>query len=256
MSDVKTAEQLWARAHELIKNGQLPQAVRDLAQCYELLKATKDPRLPQVHRRWIEVHKLYQERTQKAQAAAAGQAQAQAGAQASAAAPAAQARPQAVVQPQVPQAQVAAQAQPAAQAQFVVVPQVAAQPQPAAAQPAAAQPAASEPVEVVTRSAESAQMTLEEAAEAAANDGDLGRAVSLYERIVEEAPTNELARERLNELKAADARARDHRTATAARDAALAAAPASAAAGPLDTQGKVAFLEGLLQQVEERRRRL
>lgn len=77
MSDVQTAEQLWVKAHELVKAGQLAHAVRDLARCYEILKAAQDPRLSQVHRRWIEVHQVYLRRSQKAKAAKAGAALAQ-----------------------------------------------------------------------------------------------------------------------------------------------------------------------------------
>ena len=126
---------------------------------------------------------------------------------------------------------------------------------------------------MVQRSRSDDAMSLEEAAEAAVNQGDLPRAVALYERIVVEAPSNELAKERLAELKAADARARDHRMATAARDAERAptsngafahasstpSSPVSStmtSSAPLDSDGKIVFLEGLLQQVEERRRRL
>ena len=76
MSDVQTAEQLWVKAHELVKAGQLAHAVRDLARCYEILKAAQDPRLSQVHRRWIEVHQVYLRRSQKAKRAKESGAQA------------------------------------------------------------------------------------------------------------------------------------------------------------------------------------
>lgn len=80
MSDVQTAEQLWVKAHELVKAGQLAHAVRDLARCYEILKAAQDPRLSQVHRRWIEVHQVYLRRSQKAKKAKESAAQASASA--------------------------------------------------------------------------------------------------------------------------------------------------------------------------------
>jgi hypothetical protein len=55
------AEQLWLRAHEWIRRGNLAQGVRDLAKSFEILKALKDPRVRQVHAKWVEVHKLYTE---------------------------------------------------------------------------------------------------------------------------------------------------------------------------------------------------
>ena len=60
-ADISTAEQLWIRAHELVRRGEFAAAVRDLARCYELLAQHNDPRVPEVHRRWIEVHQLYVE---------------------------------------------------------------------------------------------------------------------------------------------------------------------------------------------------
>lgn len=62
------AEQLWLRAHEWIRRGNLAQGVRDLAKSFEILKTLKDPRVRQVHAKWVEVHKLYTEE-QKAGAA-------------------------------------------------------------------------------------------------------------------------------------------------------------------------------------------
>jgi colicin import membrane protein len=218
MSDAKAAEKLWLEAHEHVKNGNLAQGVRDLAKCYEMLKALKDPRLPQVHRRWVEVHKLYQARKQQQQAqqqqAAAQQAEQQAAAQAQAAAEA--------------QAQAAAQAR--------------------------QQAAANEAIQVEARAQADAAMSLEEHAETAANAGDLDKAVALYERIVTEQPTNELARERLAELRAASGRAAEMSGGarpSPAEAAAVAPGQAAPAAAPVDD---VAFLEGLLSRVQERRR--
>src|SRR5687767_14757807 len=74
MSDVATAEQLWARAHEHVKRGDFAQAVRDLAACFQILQTHNDPRVYEVHRRWTEVHQMYLEdgaREQPAQKAAA-----------------------------------------------------------------------------------------------------------------------------------------------------------------------------------------
>jgi hypothetical protein len=51
--------------------------------------------------------------------------------------------------------------------------------------------------------------TAEAEAEAAANAGDLERAIALYEQVVRERPSHELARERLQELLQARARAHD-----------------------------------------------
>jgi tetratricopeptide (TPR) repeat protein len=51
------------------------------------------------------------------------------------------------------------------------------------------------------------QTTLQAQAEEAANVGDLPRAIDCYERLVAQSPQNELAKERLSELRAAKARA-------------------------------------------------
>ena len=55
---VQQAEALWVRAHEHVRRGDFAPAVRDLAACFKLLQTAGDPRLPEVHRRWTEVHKL------------------------------------------------------------------------------------------------------------------------------------------------------------------------------------------------------
>jgi hypothetical protein len=127
MSDIAMAEQLWTRAHELVKRGEFADAVRDLAQAFQILQAANDPRLYEVHRRWTEVHQMYVEDGARQQ-------------------------------PKAP-----AQEKPTAEAE----------------------------------------------AEAAANAGDLERAIALYQQVVRERPTHELARERLQELLQARARAHD-----------------------------------------------
>lgn len=134
------AEALWIRAHEHVRQGDLANAVRDLARCFKLLQQLGDPRLPEVHRRWTEVHKLALE-------------------------------------------DVAHQKQAAA-----------------ARQPVVAQ-----------------QPTLEAEAEAAANTGDLEKAIALLEQALAARPDNELVRERLSELRNARARARELSGAVAAR---------------------------------------
>ena len=53
------SEQLWISAHDHIGRGELALAVRELAQCFALLEAANDPRLYEVHKRWIEVHAMY-----------------------------------------------------------------------------------------------------------------------------------------------------------------------------------------------------
>lgn len=60
-STVGIAEQLWGRAHDEVKRGNFAQAVRDLAQCFQILQGNNDPRLYEVHRRWTEVHQMYLE---------------------------------------------------------------------------------------------------------------------------------------------------------------------------------------------------
>jgi tetratricopeptide (TPR) repeat protein len=65
MSDAKTAEGLWARAHDHVKRGDFANAVRDLAQCFQILQALQDPRVYEVHKRWTEVHRMYMEDGQK-----------------------------------------------------------------------------------------------------------------------------------------------------------------------------------------------
>ena len=60
-----TAESLWNRVHEHVRRGDFASAVRDLAQCYQLLQAAGDPRVLEVHKRWTEVHKMYVEDGQR-----------------------------------------------------------------------------------------------------------------------------------------------------------------------------------------------
>ncbi len=55
------AKDLWTSAHEHVRRGDLAAATRDLSGCYQILQALKDPRITEVHKRWIEVHKLYLE---------------------------------------------------------------------------------------------------------------------------------------------------------------------------------------------------
>jgi tetratricopeptide (TPR) repeat protein len=64
-SDAKTAEALWARAHDHVKRGDFANAVRDLAQCFQILQALQDPRVYEVHKRWTEVHRMYMEDGQR-----------------------------------------------------------------------------------------------------------------------------------------------------------------------------------------------
>lgn len=127
MSDIALAEQLWTRAHEHVKRGEFADAVRDLAQAFQILQAANDPRLYEVHRRWTEVHQMYLEDGARAQQAQQAQ--------------------------QTP--------------------------------------------------------SLEAEAEAAVNAGELEKAIGLYQRAVAEKPTHELARERLQELLQARARAHE-----------------------------------------------
>lgn len=124
MTETLTVEELWQRAHELVRRGDFANAVRDLSLCYQTLQAQQDPRLYEVHKRWTEVHQLYLED----------------GARSSE--PAAQTNP-----------------------------------------------------------------SLEAEAEAAANAGELERAIELYEAAAAQSPGNELVRERLGELRAARRRA-------------------------------------------------
>jgi len=124
MTDVATAEMLWQRAHEHMRRSDFANAVRDLAQCFQILQALGDPRVYEVHKRWTEVHALYLEDGQR------------------------QPEPQ---QEKAP--------------------------------------------------------SLQAEAESAANAGDLERAVGLYEQISAQTPANELVKERLSELRAAQRRA-------------------------------------------------
>jgi hypothetical protein len=57
-SPTQQAEAYWVRAHEQVRRGDFAGAVRDLAACFKLLQSVNDPRLPEVHRRWTEVHQM------------------------------------------------------------------------------------------------------------------------------------------------------------------------------------------------------
>ncbi len=57
-SPTQQAEAYWVRAHEQVRRGEFAGAVRDLAACFKLLQSVGDPRLPEVHRRWTEVHRM------------------------------------------------------------------------------------------------------------------------------------------------------------------------------------------------------
>jgi hypothetical protein len=149
MTDVATAEQLWGRAHEHVKRGDFAQAVRDLAQCFQILQAHNDPRVYEVHRRWTEVHQMYLED--------------------------------------------GAREQPAARAAAVE------------------------------------KTSVEAEAEAAANAGDLDRAIALYEEARRRQPQNELVKERVEELYQARARAQELTGRPAASGASSAAAQQAAA---------------------------
>jgi hypothetical protein len=246
MSDAKTAEQLWLKAHEEVKKGNLAQAVRDLAKCYEMLKALKDPRLAQVHGRWVEVHKLYQARKAKAAQQAGGQqaaAQQAAAQQAAAQRAAEEARRQAEAEARrkaEEEARLRAQAEEEARRAA----EEEARRQAEAAAAAAAAAAAPQAVVAEPRFSPEEASTLEQEAEAAANAGDLGKAVGLYERVVAGQPGNELAAERLAELRAAASRAEGYATAP------------PQVTGPADSsvEARVAFLEDLLGRIGERRR--
>ncbi|MBI1945186.1 MAG: hypothetical protein HYS27_05795 [Deltaproteobacteria bacterium] len=61
MSETLTVEELWQRAHELVRRGDFANAVRDLSLCYQTLQERQDPRLYEVHKRWTEVHQMYLE---------------------------------------------------------------------------------------------------------------------------------------------------------------------------------------------------
>jgi colicin import membrane protein len=233
MSDAKAAEQLWIRAHERIKHGELAQAVRDLSKAYEILKGLRDPRIGQVHRRWVEVHKLYQERK------AAGQAGPAAGAQAAAAKAKAEAEAKARAEAEA-QARAAAEARKSAESK---------------SQEVAVAEANYRKAEAERARAESAPMSIEQQAETAANEGDLQKAIALYRQVVSAQPNNELAQERVRELEAAAQKADElSRPQPAARQIDT-SVPAGAPLDPGDTPAsQVAYLEGLIQQVQGRRR--
>lgn len=137
MTETLSVEELWQRAHELVRRGDFANAVRDLSLCYQTLQAAQDPRLYEVHKRWTEVHQMYLEDG-------------------------------------------ARQSEPA-----------------------------------VAKSP-----SIEAEAEAAANAGDLDRAISLYEEASAQSPGNELVRERLGELRAAKQRAAELSTPAPAAPAA------------------------------------
>lgn len=61
MTETLTVEELWQRAHELVRRGDFANAVRDLSLCYQTLQERQDPRLYEVHKRWTEVHQMYLE---------------------------------------------------------------------------------------------------------------------------------------------------------------------------------------------------
>lgn len=61
MTETLTVEELWQRAHELVRRGDFANAVRDLSLCYQALQERQDPRLYEVHKRWTEVHQMYLE---------------------------------------------------------------------------------------------------------------------------------------------------------------------------------------------------
>lgn len=87
MSENLTVEELWQRAHELVRRGDFANAVRDLALCYQTLQERQDPRLYEVHKRWAEVHQMYVEdgaRSNPPQAVAAATLEAEAEAAANA----------------------------------------------------------------------------------------------------------------------------------------------------------------------------
>jgi hypothetical protein len=162
MSDVQTAEQLWARAHEHVRRGDFAPAVRDLSTCFQILQALGDPRVYEVHKRWTEVHQLYLED---------------------------------------------------------------------GARPESSSPAAAP--------------SLEAEAEAAANDGDLDRAIELYTRAAAQSPQNELVRERLQELLQARRRADELVSGTAPPAAAAPPGPAFAEASLEDVALEDVALEDI-----------
>ena len=167
------AEALWIRAHEHVRRGEFAPAVRSLAACFKILQQLGDPRLPEVHRRWTEVHALALEDVAHQKAAAAK-----------------------------------------------------------------------------TTSA-SQTTTLEAEAEAAANSGDLERAIALLERALSERPDNELVRERLSELKNARSRARELGATVKTDDDAAAAEAARRAAADEEVARRAADEEAARRAAEE-----
>lgn len=206
---VKQAESLWFKAHESIRAGNLPQAARELAESFEILKELQDPRLRQVHEKWVDVYRILESDTKSISA---------------------------------PQQQ--------ATQEF---------------------------------------STLQAQAEEAANRGDLTDAIRIYQAIVTQDDTNELALERFHELNAALVKARDYNDNVASEGSLHTAArqpsepehvqpdaanqigrqddpsltstphapeeepPKSAQTYRLEDE-KIAFLEDLLQQIRQRKR--
>ncbi|MFZ9886561.1 MAG: hypothetical protein ACO3JL_03570 [Myxococcota bacterium] len=115
-----------------------------------------------------------------------------------------------------------------------------------------------EPIRVEARSALEEATSLAEQAESLVNEGELAAGVALYERLVVENPGNELAAERLAELRAAAARdetlAKVASSWGATSPSEESVAVSSGAGGPASAHDDVAFLEELLQRVEARRR--
>jgi len=208
MSDatVQEAESLWFQAQESIRSGDLVKAARELAASFEILKHFQDPRLRQVHAKWVDVYQILQADTQSIQ----------------------------------------------------------------------------------TRSEEtpSARFKTEQAkGEAAANAGDLETALQYYSSVIAQDPHNELARERFSELQEATQRAQEYqssnhleatpsqpsspidasanreagaqtatRTVTTPRETAAQAEPIAQSQSLEDQQ--IAFLEGLVDQIQSRRKEL
>jgi tetratricopeptide (TPR) repeat protein len=208
MSDatIQEAESLWFQAQESIRSGDLVQAARELSASFEILKHFQDPRLRQVHAKWIDVYQILQADTQSIQARS--------------------------------------------------------------------------PEKTTARfQTEQAQ------GEAAANAGDLATALQYYSRVVAQDPDNELARERFQELREASQKAqqyqeRNHLEAVpsqpstsglssanqgaeveAQNEAVTALQTADAPAEPVARSvslhdQQIAFLEGLLDQIQSRRKEL
>ncbi len=208
MSDatIQEAESLWFQAQESIRSGDLVTAVRELAASFEILKHYQDPRLRQVHAKWIDVYQILQADTQSIQ----------------------------------------------------------------------------------TRSEETptARFQTEQArGEAAANAGDLETALQYYSSVIAQDPHNELARERFRELQKATHRAQEYQSrnlldaapgqpSSSIDASANQGAGAQTATRPIPTpretaaqaepiaqiqsleDQQIAFLEGLVDQIQSRRKEL